>query len=244
MVTSEAVTEHSAPPTASNAPAAKWAAVIGDRLVPLPRQRLKARDVLAQAGAPPDRLLVRDYNQPGDTAIAATAIVDLAEGNVFRIVEECDVTTTNVPPGSQPKLAFVADDAWEVTVQPSQTLESLRGLFDLPDDAMLFRDFESPNDQAITPGMAVYFADGPVFRIIITSITVKVNNQPVKFSTRLVTGLEIKQTAIAQGVAIDVGCVLYRLKAGGELGPAIDDHEKVALKQCDEFRCVAPDDNS
>jgi hypothetical protein len=60
----------------------------------------------------------------------------------------------------------------------------------------------------------------------------------------LVTGLEVKQTAIAQGVSIDVGCVLYRLKKGGGLGPAIGDQDRIALKKCDEFRCVAPDDNS
>lgn len=227
----------------SRAAAPKWAAVVGDRLFPMPRRRLKARDVLAQAGVQ-EGTLVRDFNQPLDMAIPPDAEVDLAAGNVFRIPEDCDDTVSDIPAGALPKLAFVADDAWEVTVQPVQTVESLLGLFDVPDDAVILRDFESPDDEVLVPGTKIRFEDGPVFRIRVTSITVKVNNQPVHFKKRDVTGLEVKQAAIAQGVAIDVGCVLYRLKPDGGLGPAIGDHDHLALKQCDEFRCVAPDDNS
>jgi hypothetical protein len=222
----------------------KWAALVGDRLFPLPRRKLAASVILAQAGAPPGSVLVRDYNQPGDVAIPSTTIVDLAEGNVFRIVEACDAAATTVPHGSQPKLAFIADDAWEITVQPNQTLESLRELFDLPDDAEVFRDFESPNDQPIVAGMVVNFADGPVFITRIKRITVKVNRKDVTFTKRRVTGLEVKQTAIAQGVAIEIGFVLHRKLPTGEFGPAIDDAHVIVLRKCDEFRCVAPDDNS
>ena len=225
---------HKAPP--------KWAAVVQDTLVPLPRQRLKARDILAQAGIT-EGLLVRDFNQPVDFVFAPNDDVDLAEGNVFAVRDACDAN--NKPDSSaQPKCAFVADDAWEITVQPTQTVESLRGLFDLPDDAVILRDLESPNDVVLESGTKIHFKDGPVLRVRITSVTVKVNNNPVRFTKRVVTGLEVKQTAIAQGVSIDVGCVLYRLKKGGGLGPAIGDQDRIALKQCDEFRCVAPDDNS
>jgi hypothetical protein len=66
----------------------------------------------------------------------------------------------------------------------------------------------------------------------------------VTFEKRRDTGLEIKKVAIAQGVAIDLGFVLYRRKHDGALGSAIADGEHVVLRKCDEFRCVAPDDNS
>lgn len=226
--------DHSAP---------KWAAVVDDTPYPMPRRRLKARDIAAQSGAA-TRILIRDYNQPVDIVLQPDDVIDLADGNVFRTAEPCENAAIAPPHGAVPKLAYFADDAWEVTVQPHQTTESLLGLFGLPDDAELVRDFESPADQKLEPNEKVNFADGPVFRVRIRSLTVKVNNQPVRFTQRAVTGLEVKQTAINQGVAIDVGCVLYRIKPEGGLGPAIGDQERLHLRHCDEFRCVAPDDNS
>lgn len=230
------------PPPRMRGPAAKWAALVNDTLVPLPRRRLKARDVLAQAGAPA-ATLVRDYNQPIDVPLPPDADIDLAGGNVFKTVEQCDARPHG-PPTAPAKLAFVADDAWEITTNPNQTLESLRGLFGLPDGAELFRDLESPNDEPITPDAVVRFEDGPVFRVRVTTITVKVNNKSVRFTKRKVTGLEVKQTAIDQKVAIELNFVVYPVKPEGGLGKAIPDDKVVVLKECDEFRCVAPDDNS
>lgn len=230
--------EHGCPP------AVKWAALVGDNLFPMPRRNLKARDILAQSGASGQRL-IRDYNERLDVAIPDDMDVDLADGNVFRLAGEFDDAGCTVPPGAKPKFAFAADDSWEVTLQPTQTVESLRGLFDLPDDADILRDFESPDDYLLPPGTTVHVADGPVFRICIKSITLKVNvTHEVHFAKRHILGIEIKETAIAQGVPIDIGCVLYRLKREGGLGPAIGDHDRITLRRCDEFRCVAPDDNS
>ncbi len=224
-------------------PAPKWAGVVDDTLVPLPRRRLQARDVLAQAGAPPESTLVRDHNDPHDVALPPDTLIDLAEGNVFRVVEGCE-PVDRPRPTAAPKLAFVVDDAWEVTTNPRQTLESLRGLFRIPADAEVLRDLESPHDEPIRRGEAVQFADGPVFRTQKTVITVTVNNKPVRFTKRRVSGLEIKTTAIDQGVEIDVGCVLYPQKPGGGRDPAIADATEVELHECDAFKCIAPDDNS
>lgn len=225
-------------------PEARWAALIGDSLVPLPRRRLLARVILAQAGAKEGSVLVRDYNDPVDEPIAADEWVDLAEGNVFRIVDECVNGKRGGDEQRVPKLAFFADDAWEITIEPTQSLQKLRDLWGLPDDAQIFRDLESPTDQPISTNDVVRFSDGPVFRVVITSVTVKVNRKCVRFTERRVTGLIVKKTAITQGVSIDVGGMLYRFKPDGELGPAIADDEHLVLKKCDEFRCVAPDDNS
>lgn len=222
---------------------AKWAAIVDDRLVPMPRRRLKARDILHQSGAEPGLILVRDYASPNDIGFDPDADVDLADGNVFRTESGCKCSR-EIPCDAPPKLAFVADDHWEVTIQPEQTGKTLRGLLGIPGDAELLRDHESPKDEPIGEGEKIEFADGPVFITRGGTITVKVNNNPVKFTKRRVTGLEIKQTAIAQGVRIEVGFVLYPVKPDGGAGAAIGDSEKVKLSECDEFRCVAPDDNS
>ena len=209
----------------------------------MPRRKLADRDILDQAGIGRDFVLVRDHETPNDVAFADEAIVDLAEGNVFRAVTRCE-TEPQAPCAAAAKRAFVCDDAWEITLTGTQTGHSLKRLFGLPDDAELLRDYESPNDKLIGDEERVAFADGCVFTSRRVSFTVKVNNNDVRFTKRRVTGLEIKQTAIAQGVNIDVGCVLYRLKPDGGLGPAIRDDEDVTLKPCDAFNCVAPDDNS
>lgn len=237
----DAVDQHGVNPAAGSE--AKWAAVVNDRPFPLPRRRLRARDILAQAGERVG-MLVRDLNQPQDVPIAAEAEVDLAEGNVFRVISECESPAVDPMQHGTAKLAFFMDDAWEVTVQSNQTLESLRGLFDLPDDTEIVRDFTSLHDEQIFANSVVRFKDGPVFLSRITSIVIKVNNRPVRFTKRRVTGLEIKQTAIAQEVPIDLECVLYRVSPAGDLGPAIRDDQHVLLKKCDQFRCIAPDDNS
>jgi hypothetical protein len=143
-------------------PAAKWAAIVDDSLYPMPRRKLKARDVLAQAGAGAEVTLVRDFNSPNDIGFEPEAEVDLAEGNVFKTVtgacEQCHHVANE-----RPKLAFVADDHWEVTIQAKQTAESLRGLLGIADDVELLRDLESPHDEPIDDDERIAFHDGPVF---------------------------------------------------------------------------------
>jgi hypothetical protein len=219
----------------------KWAAVVDDRLFPMPRRRLRAEDVLAQAGAGPDLRLVRDLASPVDVAFSPGAIVDLGEGNVFRLVCGCEHREAGTG-GAPPKLAFVVDDRWKVSVVPGQTGRSLRGLLGVRDELELLRDFESPDDEAIGETVAVHFADGPVFRTRRRGVTVKVNTRPVHFTRWVVTGLEIKTTAISQGLPIKEDFVLY-LKRDGDL-KTIGDTDKVRLEECETFTCLAPDDNS
>lgn len=225
----------------SSAP--KWAALIGDSLFPMPRQKLDARDILDQAGVGRDFVLVRDHGSPYDVVLLDERLVDLADGNVFRVIPRCEAGPQAHCTASS-KLAFVCDDSWEVTLTGRQTGHSLKRLFGFPNDAELLRDYESPHDQTIADEATVNHADGCVFTSRCVSLIVKVNNNDVHFTKRRTTGLEIKQTAIAQGVKIDVSCVLYPLKPDGGLGPAIRDDDAVVLKHCDAFNCVAPDDNS
>lgn len=153
-----AVAEHAH--NCSHAP--KWAALIGDRLFPMPRRKLTVRDILDQAGMGQDLILVRDHETRNDVAFADDAAVDLGEGNVFRAAPRCET-------GSQPtcasaaKLVFVCDDEWEVTLIERQTGRSLKRIFGLPDHALITRDFESPQDQPIEDDEVIQFSDGAVF---------------------------------------------------------------------------------
>jgi len=74
-------------------------------------------------------------------------------------------------------------------------------------------------------------------------IQVTVNGRAVLLSEKKLTGIEIKQAAIAQGVSIQPDFVLYEVKPGGKLKP-IGDQEEVTLHDGVILRAVAPDDNS
>lgn len=74
-------------------------------------------------------------------------------------------------------------------------------------------------------------------------ITVTVNKKDVNFVVRRATGMHIKKTAIDQGVNIKPDFVLYEVKGHERMRP-VGDNEEVTLNKGDEFRAVAPDDNS
>lgn len=143
-------------------PAAKWAALIEDRVVPAPRQVVPVGLLRAQRGLADDLVLVRDHNSPNDVVLDDDMSVDLAEGNVFYALRRCDVTSrggcTDVA-----KLAWFVDDRSEMTVLAVQTGKLLRQLFALEASARLFRDYESPADSPIEHDESARFADGPVF---------------------------------------------------------------------------------
>ena len=172
---------------------AKWAVVVEDRLAPMPRRLVKARDILHQAAAPPGMRLVRDLNSPNDVAFDPEEVVDLAAGNVFRLVAAC-ATSQAGSRDAPPKLAFVVDDRWEVTVQPRQPGQTLRALLAVPDDVALFRDFESPRDERIEDHERVEFADGPVFVTRAAApprFTIIVQGTPHEWSKRRITYTEV-----------------------------------------------------
>jgi hypothetical protein len=167
---------------------AKWGVLIGDKLSPMPRRKMKSKDILHQAGYESDLTLVRDFDTPNDIGFSPEAVVDLGEGNVFRVSSSCERTDVVSCSGS-PKLAFIVDDAWEVTVQPHQTGETLRALLGLSDDAELFRDYESPADEPIDDDEPIVFHDGPVFTVREPSqaITIIVNGQKKHVVGRMIS---------------------------------------------------------
>lgn len=175
---------------------AKWCALIGDKLAPMPRRQMKARDILHQAGFDPNLTLVRDFDTPNDIGFDPEALVDLADGNVFRESSNCERRSVVSCNGS-PKLAFVVDDACEVTIQPHQTGETLRALLGVSDDADLFRDHESPVDEPIDDDEPIVFSDGPVFTISESThkTTIIVNGQQKQLTKRKVSFEELVELA-------------------------------------------------
>lgn len=146
----------------NSSPAPKWAALIRDRLFPMPRRKLTARDILDQSGHGQDVVLVRDHGGVHDFTFDDNATVDLAGGNVFRVLPRCETKPT--AHCTEPaKRAFVCDDEWKLTIVGQQTGRTLKRLLGLPADAVLFRDHESPNDRPVGDEEGVEFQDGPVF---------------------------------------------------------------------------------
>jgi Multiubiquitin len=72
---------------------------------------------------------------------------------------------------------------------------------------------------------------------------ISVNFKPVTMPRRQATGLEIKQTAVDQGVNIQIDFVLFRDKGHGRRDPIRDD-ERVELHPGEKFEAVPGDDNS
>jgi hypothetical protein len=74
------------------------------------------------------------------------------------------------------------------------------------------------------------------------TITIIVNGNPVAFTDHEVTGLQIKEAAINQGVAIQLDFNLFEIKEK-KLKP-VQDTATVSIHKDQEFRAVTPDDNS
>src|SRR5690348_437819 len=104
---------------------AKWAAVVDDVLVPMPRRAVPVSVLAAQSSTPDGFVLVRDHNSPNDYVLPDDGEVDLAEGNVFYRLERCAIEARGECRDA-PKLAFILDDRAEVTTRADQTGRALR----------------------------------------------------------------------------------------------------------------------
>lgn len=75
------------------------------------------------------------------------------------------------------------------------------------------------------------------------TITITVNEHPVQVTERELTGREIKQAAIDQGVAIGLDFVLYE-HLGQHRTRIVGDDEPVRVHPGSRFEALANDDNS
>ncbi len=220
----------------NRSPAPKWAALVDDEAIPMPQQVVKAAVIKAQAELPPGFSLVRDYDSPDDTVVADDEVVDLAKGNVFYRLEDCDAKPRNHC-DTAPKLAFFVDDRPEVTINPHQTGKTIRELFSLKVDVNLFRDYESPQDQSIGLEDAAPFEKGPVFytRRQHTQLAIIVNNKRFTEAEGVkhrMTGRQIAALVTDNPDATEV----FRL-GKGEPEPVPLNNE-IPVENCDEFRVI------
>lgn len=75
-------------------------------------------------------------------------------------------------------------------------------------------------------------------------VVVQFNDEPVRFERGAeLTGLEVKQTAIAQGVDIKIDYALSVLHHGGH-GHQVGDTDTVKITEHIEFSAIPGDDNS
>jgi hypothetical protein len=75
-------------------------------------------------------------------------------------------------------------------------------------------------------------------------VTVKVNRKPVKLESHRVTGLEIKEAAIAQGVEIQTDFQLAEEAHDGHPARIIGDDKKITVTDHSEFTANDVDDDS
>jgi hypothetical protein len=74
-------------------------------------------------------------------------------------------------------------------------------------------------------------------------VRITVNGQFVVLERHEVTGLEIKEAAIAQGVPIQVDFELSEVRPDGKQKP-VGNEKRVDVKEGDEFWAIPGDDNS
>lgn len=74
-------------------------------------------------------------------------------------------------------------------------------------------------------------------------LNVTVNGKPVVLTKHRMTGLEIKQAAIAQGVAIELTFILQEELPNGHQ-KIIGDNDPVEVRNHDRFTAIHNDDNS
>lgn len=75
-------------------------------------------------------------------------------------------------------------------------------------------------------------------------VTVHVNKKPVVLRDKRVTGLQVKEAAKDQGLAIELDFLLTLEAEHGEPARSIGDDEEIKVDKHSRFRCNDGDDNS
>jgi hypothetical protein len=218
----------------SSHPVAKWAARIEDQYVPSPSRVVKVLVLKEQASIPPDCVLVRDYDGPGDVALKNEEEIDLSQGNVLYAVPPDEIPAPCAG-HKGPKLAYFVDDRPEETLRTDQTGKTLRDLFGFTPEVLLFRDYESPLDQPIGLEDKANFHDGCVFytRRKHHHLEIFVNDKPFTEDNGVkedMTGNDIAKLVFDDPQTYDV----YKLPGDVEIKP----EQHVKIHDCERFKVV------
>jgi hypothetical protein len=220
--------------------AAKWVAVVDDRVIPMPQQNVSEPLIREQAGIQGDLALIRDHNSPDDEVMDTGIAIDLAQGNVFYTDQRCDVENRKGQKCASPaKLAFTVDDRPETVILADQTTETIRTLFGVPEDRELIRDFNSPDDEVLAPEQQIRFPDGPVLITRASKHVLRITVNRKSFGRKEgvkeeMTGREIAALVIDDPNRTDV----FKI-TGGRRQIGLD--EKIEIHNCDEFEVIRRD---
>lgn len=201
---------------------------IDGKPVDAPKRRLTGAQ-LRKLTEPPAGNIWLDLPDAQDQLVADQETVALAPGMRFFTDQARTIFIDKVP--YQVRSTTLTEDQLRAVTTPP-----------IPETHGVWKDIPDEVDDPISDGEIVPIADGDRFVTRVITIRVKVNRQSVTLEGRRHTGQQIKDAAIAQGVAIGPDFLLSR-KNGQKFRPVGDD-EQIRVKRDDEFRAVDGDDNS
>ena len=201
---------------------------IDSKPVDAPKRRLTGTQ-LRKLMDPPAESIWLDLPDASDHLVADQETVALAPEMRFFTDQPRTIFIDKIP--YQVRSATVTEDQLRALATPP-----------IPEVHGIWRDLSDEVDDAIGNGEIVALADGDRFVTRVVVVRIRVNRQPVTLEGRRHTGQQIKDAAIAQGVAIGSDFLLSR-KNGQKFKPVGDD-EQINVKRDDEFRAVDGDDNS
>jgi len=173
-----------------------------------------------------------DLDDAQDHPVAAAETMRLEDGMRFYTDRPRTIAIDKVE--YQVRSAFVTEDQLRQIPQPP-----------IPETLGIWKDLVDELDDRIRDGEVVRIATGDRFftgPLKIRDVNITVNRKPVVLKGARHTGQQIKDTAIAQGVAIGAGFLLSR-KNDKKFKPVGDD-EQIRVHPGDEFRANDGDDNS
>ena len=202
--------------------------------------KLSGRDVVAAGGFPPgEDYIVLHWRASGELEdVDLDGRIDLRADGVKRfIVAKSDREFVFELEGKP--------ERWPVHLINSATLKRLAGksadevvvVIERPGEP----DEEASNDAMIDLGAPQ--VERFRFRPSEKEVEILVNRQPVRMTSGLHTGLDIKQAAIKQRVKIQLDFLLYLVKLSGETD-RIDDNEPVKVERGQHYDAIDDDDNS
>ncbi|WP_288967936.1 multiubiquitin domain-containing protein [uncultured Microbacterium sp.] len=196
--------------------------------IAVPKRRLTGAQLRALTDPPAENIWL-DLPDAQDHLVGHQEIVALKEGMRFFTDQARTIYVDKVP--YQVRSASLTEDQLRAVTTPP-----------VPETHGIWKDLPDELDDPISDGEIIAIADGDRFFTRVITVRIAVNRQPVTLDGRTHTGQQIKDSAIAQGVAIGPDFLLSR-KTGQKFKPVGDD-EQINVKRNDEFRALDGDDNS
>lgn len=202
--------------------------IIDSRLYEAPKRRLTGAQLRALLD-PVAETIWLDVPDAQDHLVGDAETIALKDGVRFFTDRALTIYIDKVP--YKIRSTSITEDQLRALPQPP-----------IPESHGVWKDVQDDLDDPIRDGEVVTIVDEDRFFSRPVTVRIIVNRKPVTLSGRLHAGQQIKDAAIAQGVAISADFLLLR-KNGKNFMPVGDD-EQIRVHRDDEFRAVNGDDNS